>query len=92
MSAVGSQAAAASQSVGSRPQSRPRLAANSATTTQPSDSATPASDSATVGNTDVVEIEYDAPAARKRKLRSKVWKDYDLVSVNRVWKAKCHWC
>ena len=49
MSAVGSQAAAASQSVGSRPQSRPRLAANSATATQPSDSATPASDSATVG-------------------------------------------
>ena len=46
----GSQAATASQSVGSRP----RPAANSATATQPSDSATLASDSATVGNPDVV--------------------------------------
>ncbi|KAG2597453.1 hypothetical protein PVAP13_5KG230907 [Panicum virgatum] len=72
--------------------SAPGASTNSARTTQPSDSATPASDSATVGNTDVVEIEDDAPAARKRKLRSKVWKYYDLVSVNRVWKAKCHWC
>ena len=82
----GSQAAAASQSVGSRP----RPAANSATATQPSDSATLASDSATVGNPDVVEVEVedDAPAAKKRKLRSEVWKDFDLISVNGVWKAK----
>ena len=77
----GSQAAAASQSVGSRPQSHPRPAANSAT---------PASDSATVDNPDVVEVEVedDAPAAKKRKLRSEVWKDFDLISVNGVWKAK----
>ncbi|RLN11606.1 MICAL-like protein 1 [Panicum miliaceum] len=47
----GSQAAAASQSVGSRPQTRPRPAANLATL--PSDSATPASDSATTGNLEV---------------------------------------
>ena len=92
MSAVGSQAAAASQSVDSRPQSRPRPAANSATATQPSDSATPATDSATEGNTDVIEIEEDAPAGKKRKLRFEVWKDYDLINVNGNWKAKCKWC
>jgi len=39
-----------------------------------------------------VEVEDDAPAAKKRKLRSEVWKDFDLISVNGVWKAKCHWC
>ncbi|KAG2551947.1 hypothetical protein PVAP13_9KG442200 [Panicum virgatum] len=88
----GSQDANASQSVGSRPQSRPCPVANSATATQPSDSTTPASDSAIVGNIDVVEIEDDASTAKKRKLRFEVWKDFDLVSVNGVWKAKCHWC
>ena len=79
-----SQAAAASQSMGSRP----CHAANSAT---PSDSATPATASA-AGNTDVVEIEDDVPTTKKRKLRSEVWKDFDLISVNGVWKAKCKWC
>ena len=86
----GSQAAAASQSVGSHPQTRPRPAANSAT--PPSNSATPATDSATEGNTDVIEIEKDAPTGKKRKLRSEVWKDYDLINVNGNWKAKCKWC
>ena len=75
----GSQAAAASQSVGSHPQTRPHPAANSAT--PPSDSATLATDSATDGNTDVIEIEEDASAGKKRKLRSEVWKDYDLVKM-----------
>ena len=50
----GSQAAVVSQSVGSRPQTRPRLASGSAT--PPSYSAAQATDSATVGNYDVVEV------------------------------------
>jgi hypothetical protein len=59
------QAAVASQSVGSRPPSCPGRAANSAT--PPSNSAARAPDSATVCNTDVVEIEDDAPVGTKRK-------------------------
>ena len=83
----GSQAAAAaSQSVGSRP----RLTANSAA--PPSDSAAPATDSATLGNNSVVEVEDDVPVGSKRKLRSEVWKDFDLINVSGVWKAKCKWC
>jgi len=83
----GSQAAAAaSQSVGSRP----RLTANSAA--PPSDSAALATDSATLGNNDVVEVEDDVPVGSKRKLRSEVWKDFDLINVSGVWKAKCKWC
>jgi len=79
-------AAAASQSVGSRP----RLTANSAA--PPSDSAAPATDSATLGNNSVVEVEDDVPVGSKRKLRSEVWKDFDLINVSGVWKAKCKWC
>ena len=76
----GSQAAtAASQSVGSHP----RLTANSAA---------PATDSATLGNNSVVEVEDDVPVGSKRKLRSEVWKDFDLINVSGVWKAKCKWC
>jgi len=83
----GSQAAAAaSQSVGSRP----RLTANSAA--PPSDSAAPATDSATLGNNSVVEVEDDVPVGSKRKLRSEVWKDFDLINVSGVSKAKCKWC
>jgi len=83
----GSQAAAAaSQSVGSRP----RLTANSAA--PPSDSAAPATDSTTLGNNSVVEVEDDVPVGSKRKLRSEVWKDFDLINVSGVWKAKCKWC
>jgi hypothetical protein len=101
----GSQAAAASQSVGSRPRTRPRLKAASATATLPSGSASaappppsgstaPPTDSATVGNADidVVEVEDDDPVGCKRKLRSAVWLDFDLVKVNGLWKAKCKWC
>ena len=50
----GSQSAVVSQYVGSRPQTRPRLASGSAT--PPSGSAAPVTDSATVGNYDVVEV------------------------------------
>ena len=87
----GSQAAtAASQSMGSHPQTRSCLTANSAP--PPSDSAAPATDSATLGNNDVVEVEDDVPVGSKRKLRSEVWKDFDLINVSGVWKAKCKWC
>jgi len=87
----GSQAAAAtSQSMGSRPQTHSRLTANSAA--PPSDSAAPATDSATLGNNSVVEVEDDVPVGSKRKLRSEVWKDFDLINVSGVWKAKCKWC
>ena len=82
----GSQADVVSQSVGSRP----RLASGSAT--PPSGSAAPATDSATVGNYDVVEVEDDVPVGCKRKLRFEVWKDFDLINVSGVWKAKCKWC
>lgn len=83
----GSQAAAtASQSVGSRP----RLASNSVT--PPCNSVAPASDSATIGNNDVLDVENDVPVGSKRKLRSKVWKDFDLINVSGVWKEKCKWC
>ena len=78
----GSQAAAVSQSVGSRPQTRPRLASGSAT--PPSGSEAPAIDSTTVGNYDVVEVEDDVPVGCKRKLRSEVWKDFDLINVSGV--------
>ena len=87
----GSQAAAAtSQSMGSRPQTHSRLTANSAA--PPSDSAAPTTDSATLGNNDVVEVEDDVRVGSKRKLRSEVWKEFDLINVNGIWKAKCHWC
>ncbi|RLM98502.1 hypothetical protein C2845_PM06G28840 [Panicum miliaceum] len=86
----GSQAAAASQSVGSRPQTRPRPAPTANSATPPSDSAAPATDFAIVGNTDVVEVEDDVPVGSKRKLRSKVWKDFDLINVRGFWKAKCY--
>ena len=69
----GSQAAAASQSVG--------FSSSNLSTPAIRDSATPATDSATEGNTDVIDIEEDAPAGKKRKLRSEVWKDYDLVKM-----------
>ena len=86
----GSQAAAVvSQSVGSRPQTRARLAANSST--PPSDSVAPVTDSATAG-TNVVEVEDDVPVGSKRKLRSEVWKEFDLINVSGIWKAKCQWC
>jgi hypothetical protein len=90
----GSQAAAASQSMDSRPQTRPRPAhaANSATPTPPSDSTATTTNSAIVGNTNVVEVEYDVPVGSKRTLRSEVWKDFDLINVMGVWKAKCKWC
>ena len=29
----------------------------------------------------MIDIEEDAPAGKKRKLRSEVWKDYDLVKM-----------
>ena len=64
--------------MGSRPQTRPRLASGSATPPSgsaappPSGSAAPATDFATVGNTDVVEVEDDVPVGCKRKLRSEV--------------------
>ena len=86
----GSQAAVVSQSVGSRPQTRPHLASGSAT--PPSGSAALATNSATVGNYDVVEVEDDVPVGCKRKLRSEVWKYFDLINVSGVWKAKCKWC
>jgi hypothetical protein len=73
-------AAAASQSVCSRPQTRARVAANSVT--PPSDSTAPPSDSGTVGNTDVLEVEEDVPVGSKRKLRSEVWEEIDLIKVN----------
>ena len=80
----GSQAAtAASQSVCSRPQTHARVAASSVT---------PPSDYGTVGSTDVLEVEDDVPVGSKRKLRSEVWKEFDLINVNGIWKAKCHWC
>jgi hypothetical protein len=84
----GSQAAAASQSVGSCPPSCPRPAANSATPR--SNSSAPAR--ATVGNTDVVEIQEDVVVGTKRKLRSEVWEDFDLIYVKGVPKARCSWC
>jgi hypothetical protein len=40
----------------------------------------------------VVEVEDDDPVGCKRKLRSAVWLDFDLVKVNGLWKAKCKWC
>jgi hypothetical protein len=88
----GSQAVVVSQSMGSRP----HLASGSATSpsdaaTPPSSSAAPATESATVGNNNVVEIE-DVPVGCKRKLRSEVWKDFDLVKLKGVWKARCKWC
>jgi hypothetical protein len=84
--------------VGSCPQTRPRLASDSPTPPSgsaappPSGSAALATDSATVGNTDVVEIEEDVLVGCKRKLRSEVWKDFDLINVSGIWKAKCKWC
>ncbi|CAO1948759.1 unnamed protein product [Urochloa humidicola] len=84
----GSQAVPASQSVGSRP--CVAVAANSATL--PSDSAAaPPSDFA-VRNTDVIDVEDNVSVGRKRKLRSDVWKEFDPVEVNGIWKAKCQWC
>jgi hypothetical protein len=88
-SSSGSQAAAASQSVGSRPPSCPRPAANSATPQSNSSTPARASDSATVGNTDVVEIQEDVVGGTKRKLRSEVWKDFDLIYVKGVPKERC---
>jgi hypothetical protein len=102
----GSQAAAVSQSVGSR---RPRLASGSATPTTPAaagsatpttpaaaGSATSTADSAAVGNAAVnvidLEVEENVRVGNKRKLRSEVWKDFDLILVNGVWKARCKWC
>jgi hypothetical protein len=64
----------------SRPQTRARVAANSVT--PPSDSTAPPSDSGTVGNTDVLEVEEDVPVGSKRKLRSEVWEEIDLIKVN----------
>jgi hypothetical protein len=86
----GSQAVVVSQSL----VSRSRLASGSATppsdvATPPSSSVAPATESATVGNNNVVEIEDDVPVGCKRKLRSEVWKDFDLVKVKGVWKARC---
>jgi len=86
----GSQSAVVSQYVGSRPQTRPRLASCSAT--PPFGSAALATDSTTIGNYDVVEVEDDVRVGSKRKLRSEVWKDFDLINVSGVWKAKCKWC
>jgi hypothetical protein len=40
----------------------------------------------------VVEVEEDAPIGVKRKLRSVVWNDFDLIQVNGVYKARCKWC
>lgn len=89
----GSQAAAATHSACSRPQTRARVAANSVTPPPDSeDSAAPSSDFRSVGNTDVLEVEDDVPVGSKRKLRSEVWEEFDLINVNGVWKAECHWC
>jgi len=88
----GSQAAVVSQSVGSCPPRRPRLASESGTPPAVAGSAAPTTDSATVGNTDVVEVEDNVPVGSKRKLRSEVWKDFDLINVKGVWKARCIWC
>jgi len=40
----------------------------------------------------VVEVEDDVPIGCKRKLRYEVWKDFHLINVSGVWKAKCKWC
>jgi len=58
----GSQAAAASQSVG--------FSSSNLSTPAIRDLATPATDSATVGNIDVVEVEDDVPVGKKSKIRS----------------------
>jgi hypothetical protein len=91
--------AVGSQSVGSCPQTRHHLASDSATppsgsAVSPSGSAAPPTNSATAtgGNADVVEVEEDAPVGVKRKLRSVVWNDFDLIKVNGVYKARCKWC
>ena len=76
--------------MGSCPQTHSRFTANSAA--PPSNSTALATDSATLGNNDVVEVEDDVPVGSKRKLRSEVWKDFDLINVSGVWKAKCKWC
>jgi len=40
----------------------------------------------------VLEVEDDVPVGSKRKLRSEVWEEFDLINVDGIWKAKCHWC
>jgi len=40
----------------------------------------------------VAVVEDDVPIGCKRKLRSEVWKDFDLIQVSGIWKAKCKWC
>jgi hypothetical protein len=40
----------------------------------------------------VVEDDDDVPVAKKRKLKSDVWKEFDQVTVAGRQKAQCHWC
>jgi hypothetical protein len=46
------------------------------------------------GTQDTIEIDNDVPIGSKRKpkLKSEVWKEFDRVEINGVWKAKCMWC
>jgi hypothetical protein len=40
----------------------------------------------------VVDDEDDEPVAKKRKLKSDVWLEFDQVKVAGRQKAQCHWC
>jgi hypothetical protein len=40
----------------------------------------------------VVVEDDDVPVAKKRKLKSDVWKEFDQVTVASRQKAQCHWC
>jgi hypothetical protein len=49
------------------------------------------SNAATQGTrNDIVEIDDATQVGCKRKLKSKVWKDFVRVSVSGKWKAKCN--
>ena len=69
LSATGSQAAAGGASSATRSQAAAR----------PSDSGALPSDSATAGTADVIEINDDVRVGCKRKLKSKVWLEFDRV-------------
>jgi len=85
--AAGSQAAAAgaSSAAGSQVQaagaSPPVTCVSAAALTGagPSDSGAPPSDSATAGTEDVIEIDDDVHVGSKKKLKSKVWLEFDRV-------------
>jgi hypothetical protein len=40
----------------------------------------------------VVEDDDAVPVAKKRKLKSDIWKEFDQVIVAGRQKAQCHWC